>query len=444
MKSSQIAEPSSAKAYGASKDPKRKAKSPDPRWKYEFWPILNKKDMTEGTRCSKQMHGGIRRLKMHLTRDAVGKGTRKTYVPLDDEDDDDGNHEAPSNETSTTASHTVESSAVSSKRKRMTTHFIVPQLKPTQTIAFKLRKTPEEVVEKRHSKGPSQTTLEYSTKIEEEKDRVKTYISNFFHENGIPFNASHFRSYEIMIESIGQFGPGLQPPSYHELQVPLLEKAKQDTDKLREKHKKSWKLYGCTLMSDGWSNKSGIHLINFLVNSQEWTFFLKLIFQVVTDNDAKFKATGDLMLEDIVKLKDFHVSITHGRNITFIYRLGRLVNAMREMTLGRYIVRPGATRFTTHFLHYRVYTKNKDALRKLFCSKEGFDSKLATTSAGGKVHDVVLSTRFWNNVEDCIRASHPLLVVLRIVDGDETSALAKIYVAMDFDKKKIKDALDKK
>ncbi|KAL9676498.1 hypothetical protein QQ045_004712 [Rhodiola kirilowii] len=460
-----MAEQSSDDAYDPSKDPTRKAKSPDPGWKYGFWSDVNKKDMIECTLCNNKVHGGIKRMKMHLTngypevtmcentttaiikemREAIEKGKRKTNVLLDDEDDDDGNHEAPSNETSTAAPRTVSSSIGSSKRKRTTKNFIVPQLlKPTQTIASKLRKTPEEVVEERHSKGPSQTTLEYTTKTEEEKDRVKMHISNFFYENGIPFNAAHTKSYEIMIESIGQFGPGLKPPSYDELRVPLLEKAKLETDKLRVNHEKSWKLYGCTLMSDGWTDRRGRHLINFLVNSQEGTFFLSSVdvsSKVVTDNGANFTAAG----EDIAKLKNFNVSITHGRNITtFIYRHARLLSAMREMTLGRDIVRPGATRFATAFLTLQSLYKNRDALRKLFGSKEWFDSKLATTSAGKKVHNAVLSTRFWNNVEDCIRASQSLLVVLRIVDGDEIPARAEICVAMDFAKKRIKDALDKK
>ncbi|KAL9684410.1 hypothetical protein QQ045_021846 [Rhodiola kirilowii] len=167
-----------------------------------------------------------------------------------------------------------------------------------------------------------------------------------------------------------------------------------ETDKLREKHEKSWKLYGCTIMSDGWTDKRGRHLINFLVNSQDGTFFLSSVdvsSKIVTDNGANFKAAGGhlcrrittlywtpcaahclyLMLEDIAKLKEFHVCITHGRNITtFIYRHGRLLNALREMTLGRDIVRPGATRFATTFLTLQSLYKNKDDLRKLFGSKE--------------------------------------------------------------------------
>ncbi|KAL6573100.1 hypothetical protein OROHE_002576 [Orobanche hederae] len=217
-----------------------------------------------------------------------------------------------------------------------------------------------------------------------------------------------------MVESIGQFGPGLKPPIFHELRLPLLEKAKKETHKLREKHEKAWKQYGSTLMSDGWTDKRGRHLINFLVNSPEGTFFLKsvdvsskvqdarmltdlfeeqidligrdIVVQVVTDNGANFKAAGgllcqricslywtpcaahclDLMLEDITKLKEFDATITHGRGITtFIYRHGRLLYAMREKTMGRDIVKMGATRFATAFLTLQSLYKNKDALRKM-------------------------------------------------------------------------------
>ncbi|KAL6527150.1 hypothetical protein OROGR_016240 [Orobanche gracilis] len=122
-------------------------------------------------------------------------------------------------------------------------------------------------------------------------ERVNMHIANFFYENGIPFNVAHSRSYEIMIESIGQFGPGLKPPTYHDLRVPLLEKAKKETDKLRERHEKAWKQYGCTLMCDGFSDWKGRHLINFLVNSPEGTFFLGTVDASSRVQDARMLAT---------------------------------------------------------------------------------------------------------------------------------------------------------
>jgi hypothetical protein len=111
-------------------------------------------------------------------------------------------------------------------------------------------------------------------------------------------------------------------------------------------------------MSDGWTDRRGHQLINFLVNTLVGTYFLEsvdasaeahdatmladlleqrilqigkeYVVQVVTDNGANYKAVGkllmqqiptlflspcaahclDLMLKDIGKLKDFKKSIT--------------------------------------------------------------------------------------------------------------------------------------
>lgn len=64
--------------------------------------------------------------------------------------------------------------------------------------------------------------------------------------------------------------------------------------------------------------------------------------------------------------------------------------------------------------------------------------KLATSKAGMDVHDMVLSTEFWNSVQDCLRASAPLLIVLRVVDGDEKPAMAEVAALIAFAKEKIK------
>ena len=89
-------------------------------------------------------------------------------------------------------------------------------------------------------------------------------------------------------------------------------------------------MYGCTLMSDGWTDKRGRHLINFLVNSPAGTYFLESVdassevhdafmladlleakieeigedkvVQVITDNGANYKAAGRILMERISML----------------------------------------------------------------------------------------------------------------------------------------------
>ncbi|XP_043703201.1 uncharacterized protein LOC122653288 [Telopea speciosissima] len=319
------------------------------------------------------------------------------------------------------------------------------------------RRTPEEVVADRHGKGPQQTTMENRMRSEEERDKLRSYFARWAFESGVPFNALKLRSFEELVEAIGQYGPGFKPPSFHDYRVPLLKSEKEKVDEIKKKHKISWRK-GCTLMSDGWTDRKGRHLINFLVNCTEGTFFwgsvdassqiqdAKMLFelldsrieeigeenvvQVVTDNASNYVAAGrllmekrkklywtpcathclDLMMEEIGNIKIYKSVILKGRKIvTFIYRYARLFEAIRH----------------------------KDALRRLFLSDHWEQSKLSHTEAGKQIAEIVISTPFWNGVQDCLRASLPLLQVLRIVDGDERPALPEVYVAMEEAKKHI-------
>lgn len=501
-------------------DPKRKAKSKDPGWKYSFWPEVGNRDLLQCSLCDRKLSGGIKRLKQHLvggygdvvkcgkTTESIRKeihdylNANKRYQPLvlDDVGEDDvaevarviASSATGSSAASTAASNAAQSSGTASKRKQSLLNFMVtqPKVKLNKSVVHMLRKTPEVIVEERHTKGTAaQASIESKMRTKEERHVVNMHVAKFFYECGIPFNAAHSRSFEVMCESIAQYGSRYKPPSYHELRVPLLEESVKEIDKIKEKHMEAWKQYGCTLMSDGWTDKRGRHLINFLVNSPEGTFFLESVdassevhdarmladllhkriddigkdhvVQVITDNGANYKAAGkilmermptlfwtpcaahclDLMLEDIGKLKEFKKPISRAKHITtFIYRHGKLLSAMREKTGGRDLVRAGATRFATSFLTLRSLHKHKDALRYLFVSEDWTRSKLAATEAGKSVYDTVLSKEFWNSVEDCLRASQPLLVVLRVVDGDEKPAMPEVMALMTEAKEKIKIA----
>jgi len=48
------------------KDPKRKARSQDPGWKYGWWPDPTKKEFIQCIFCKKVVPAGIGRFKMHL------------------------------------------------------------------------------------------------------------------------------------------------------------------------------------------------------------------------------------------------------------------------------------------------------------------------------------------------------------------------------------------
>jgi hypothetical protein len=291
--------------------------------------------------------------------------------------------------------------------------------KESKSVSSMLCKTHEEVVAERHKCRNSQSTVEHCTKKgKEAKQRVDDHIVDFLYENRIPLHVVKSRSWEIMLESIGQYGPGYRGPSYHDTRVTWLERAVNMTLELRAKHEAAWKEYSCSLMSDVWTDTRHRHLINFLVNSLVGIYFLgyvdassevasanmladllekqidkigrEHVVQIVTDNGANFKAAVrilmnriphlfwtpcaahclDLLLEDIGKIKEFNTYINMAKKVSrFIYKHDRIHNLMREKIGGDH-VRPGVTHFVTSFLTLASMHKHKNGLRNLFVSEE--------------------------------------------------------------------------
>ena len=64
MASASIASPEAG--YDPKTDPKRKAKSNDPGWKYGYWPEIGNRDMVMRILCNTPSKGGIKKLKEHL------------------------------------------------------------------------------------------------------------------------------------------------------------------------------------------------------------------------------------------------------------------------------------------------------------------------------------------------------------------------------------------
>nr|KAJ0190830.1 hypothetical protein LSAT_V11C800390750 [Lactuca sativa] len=337
-------------------------------------------------------------------------------------------------------------------------------------------------------KGKVQSTMNSIFK-KEERERVCQQIARFFYTSAIPFNCVKNPEFRKMIEMIGEFGRGLNPPSYHEIRVTMLKKEVDYTKSLMEDYKKEWKKTGCTLMSDGWSDRKNRSICNFLVNSPRGTIFLASIdtsdiiktkekvfamlddfvekigeenvVQVVTDNAANYKAAGemlmqkrkklfwtpcaahciDLMLEDFEKkIEEHKVTITKGRKITsFIYNRSRLICLLKEFTKGKELLRPGATRFATSYLTLGRLFELKSALISFFASEKWLSTNYASTDTGKDVEDIVMDTAgFWSSVITCLRAAKPLMKVLRLVDSDSKPAMGFIYQAMVNAKKEIK------
>ncbi|KAK8947163.1 hypothetical protein KSP39_PZI006677 [Platanthera zijinensis] len=325
--------------------------------------------------------------------------------------------------------------------------------------------------------------------IEKKDTREKAcqQIARFFYTSAIPFNCVKNPEFISMVEAIGQHGPGMKPPSYNDIRVKYLKQEVDLTLQRLEDYKAEWRTVGCTIMSDGWSDRKRRSICNFLVNSPKGTVFLSSIdtsdiaktsekvfqmldevvekvgeenvVQVVIDNASNYKAAGhmlmekrknlywtpcaahciDLMLEDFEKKFELHKStIAKGRKITTYIYSRTLVHAwLLEFTKGTELIRPAVTRFATAYLTLGCLSENKGGLMTMFTSVKWKSSRFAGSKEGKLIQKIVLNTgHFWSHVTICLKAAFPLIKVLRMVDS-EGPMMGFIYEQMDKAKEKI-------
>ena len=102
-----------------------------------------------------------------------------------------------------------------------------------------------------------------------------------------------------MMDVVANFGLGFKPRSMHELRTLILKEEVNDLSFIMEDHKRAWKQYGCSIMSDCWTNGKSRCLINFLVNSPTVTWFMKSIdaSDTIKNGELMFKYLDDVVEE---------------------------------------------------------------------------------------------------------------------------------------------------
>ncbi|XP_073136974.1 uncharacterized protein [Henckelia pumila] len=159
--------------------------------------------------------------------------------------------------------------------------------KQTGPIDLYFAKDVKEIVRQRRGKNKGQYD-ENKKKLRE--DAVQKFVT-WMYDAGIPFNAVKYDSLQPCIDAIENFGVGMKPPSYHEVRVKYLKSSLTNTNLFLKSHEEDHAKYGCTIMADGWMDKKGRSLINFLVNGPKGTVFVESV------DASSYSHTADKMYE---------------------------------------------------------------------------------------------------------------------------------------------------
>ncbi|GJN12015.1 hypothetical protein PR202_ga30258 [Eleusine coracana subsp. coracana] len=247
------------------------ARSDDPAWAHAKV-VVGFKNKTICLHCGKQIGGGgITRLKYHLAG-LKGQVEECKKVPPDvrwqmkqliaeidvnesrrkrTRDEIGSIGSTPSAECSATASP-------SESRGRPPTPSATRPIK--ERNFFAPRTTPG-----------SQPCIKSALSTKDAVDNAKNVMARWWYDANIPFNAANSPYYQPMIDAIAAIGPGFVGPSYHDYRGTLLKNAVHLTRDYVNDLKKEWSVYGCSIMTDGWTSRRQQPIINFLVYSPRGT-----------------------------------------------------------------------------------------------------------------------------------------------------------------------------
>ncbi|XP_021656850.2 uncharacterized protein LOC110647363 [Hevea brasiliensis] len=422
------------------------------------------------TMCRKRPALVCEEMQEYMKKKVLKKGFDKSSFP-DFEDverfsDDENEDEIAAN----TGGSLEGSSKVAEMRKRTRTK---------GPIDLYFAQNAEIVMQDKKNTKMKQTTTNEARK-KKLREKACRAIAQWMYDAGIPFSAVNYPSFQVMVESIGQFGIGLKAPTFHEVRVPLLNKEVANVRSSLKSYEDEWAKHGCSIMVDSWTNKKQRTLINLLVNSSKGTVFIESIdaseysktdekmfelldrfverigeanvVQVVTNNTSNCVLAGkllevkrphlcwtpcaahclNLILEDIGKMTNIYNTIKRAVTLNgYICVRPGVANTLRHFTSERDLIRPAVTRFATAFLTLQRIHKHKTNLKKMFTSEEWTKSEWAKEPAGKKVSSIVMMPTFWTNMAYVLKIFGPLIRVLRLVEGEKMPAMGYIYKAMD-------------
>ena len=171
----------------------------------------------------------------------------------------------------------------------------------------------------------SQPSIRSSLASKQMVEKAKMNFAKRWYNANVPFHAARSVYYQEALDSVAAIGPGFKGPFYYDVKGPLLQKHVGEMNDYFLDVKNDWKVYGCSIMLDGWTNQKRAPIINFLVYCPRATMFLKSlnvsgltkdaytlfklfgkvvqevgaehIVQFITDNDSSYKSAGKKLMQ---------------------------------------------------------------------------------------------------------------------------------------------------
>ncbi|XP_059069104.1 uncharacterized protein LOC131859411 [Cryptomeria japonica] len=317
-------------------------------------------------------------------------------------------------------------------------------------------------------------------------------IARCLYGNGLPFNLVRSPYFRDMVHTLCNTPSDYVCPGYEKVRTTLLAKEKASIELQLKVIKDTWQETGVTIVFDGWKDCKNRPLINVIAVCPKGAMFLKAVdcegqvkdasfianiliecidmvgpqnvVQVVTDNAKNCRAAGT-----IVEATYGHIFWTpcavHSLNL-IMQKLGTQIDWVKKLyaeaeeiqmfvtnhhmsqaifrTFSKLeLLKVAETRFASHTLVLRRLLKVRDALSSMVINSLWSVWKQSHTERALKVRALILSEKWWDDVEYVLNFTEPIMSMIRYADTDRP-CLGEIYDGMDCMVEKIKEVINRK
>ncbi|XP_057544010.1 uncharacterized protein LOC130823407 [Amaranthus tricolor] len=356
----------------------------------------------------------------------------------------------------------------------------------------------ERQVEKRKSDNPITKAFDIQA-----RNNLDAEIARMFFTGGFLFNLCR-NSYYVSSYNYAATNniPGYKPPSYNKMRTTLLDREKENVEKLLEPTKATWREKGVSIVSDGWSDPQRRPLINLMVACEVGPLFLKAIdcsgevkdkdfiasllndaieevgddkfvVQILTDNASNCKAAGELIEGRYLHifwtpcivhtlnlaLKNFCNAKNVSNNeevydechwITEVHGDALLVknyimnHSMRLAIFNKFsplkLLSVGDTRFASVVVMLKRMKLLKTTLQSMVVSEAWSTYRDDHRGQATLVREKILNDDWWDNVDYILDFTRPIYDMIKACDTDKAS-LHLVYEKWDSMISKVKEII---
>ena len=316
-------------------------------------------------------------------------------------------------------------------------------------------------------------------------------LALFFLGRNISFNAvEDIHLANALKIASGQGSTSLRLPSRRQLAGEILDDVHTAaTQAATIQFAAATKLTGCTLATDGWSTRNNLGFVNYIMVGQGLSLFhsctwespskragdvaaeaarvieefgRERIVQVCIDGADRAAMdllqqqfpeifftwcaahSLDMLIEDICKHEEIDAIVKTSRElISFVMEHQSLLAEFRLHSNSRNLLRPGATRFATHFIAMSRMWKERAAILAMFAS-DAYKTWLSGQRGDARARANTLETTcgiiiWFKRVENVMKLMEVIVMLLRKVDGAQPGMAGKIHYELYLLQEKFKD-----